>query len=231
MTITRVNPSAWSDGETITHTQANALDVNATYAVDGNAGGTYSPSADIEIGGANDLKLLTTKRLKYASRSLTIVQPLCGDHGGTNVNWASDSTSGTIYNHTANDGTAIYLTKIPDQSVLTRVDVYYEGAAGHALDPVDGGGGISMPYLEIYYRTVSTSTPTIIGARATDTDNVRAVYQANHDWYVGGLSHTVDLRNNQYFALFASEAGADWIAAGTITAVTCTCTVTEQTEF
>jgi hypothetical protein len=51
MTLTRAKPAGWANGEIFTSTQANAMDVQLPYAVDGNAGGTYAPSNPIVING------------------------------------------------------------------------------------------------------------------------------------------------------------------------------------
>lgn len=47
MTFARVNPLGWALYEVLTSAQMNALDINMTRAVDGFAGGTYSPSAPL----------------------------------------------------------------------------------------------------------------------------------------------------------------------------------------
>jgi hypothetical protein len=52
MSFTRVKPASWIDGEVLTATQMNALDTNQSRAVDGNAGGTYTPSAAIIVNGS-----------------------------------------------------------------------------------------------------------------------------------------------------------------------------------
>lgn len=50
MTFTRVKPAGWTDDiDTITAAELNALDINITRAIDGNAGGSYSPSANINV--------------------------------------------------------------------------------------------------------------------------------------------------------------------------------------
>ena len=51
MTISRVNPVGWADGETLTATQVNNLDINITKAVDGAAGGSYALTAPLAFTG------------------------------------------------------------------------------------------------------------------------------------------------------------------------------------
>ena len=52
MTLQRAKPAGWAPNERLTSAQLNALDVNQSQAIDGSAGGTYSPTAPIVIGGA-----------------------------------------------------------------------------------------------------------------------------------------------------------------------------------
>lgn len=53
MTHARVKPAGWTDDvDTITAAEANALDINITRSVDGNAGGAYNNSAEIRFQGA-----------------------------------------------------------------------------------------------------------------------------------------------------------------------------------
>ena len=49
MTFSRVKPGGWALYEVLTSAQMNALDVNTSRALDGYAGGTWSPSAEITI--------------------------------------------------------------------------------------------------------------------------------------------------------------------------------------
>ena len=50
MTFARVKPTGWTDDvDVLTATQANTIDTNQSNAVDGAAGGTYTPSGDTSI--------------------------------------------------------------------------------------------------------------------------------------------------------------------------------------
>lgn len=53
MTFSRSNPGGWALYEVFTSAQANAIDINVSRALDGFAGGSYAPSAEL---------LLTTNR-------------------------------------------------------------------------------------------------------------------------------------------------------------------------
>jgi len=51
MTFSRVNPLGWALYEVLTSAQMNALDLNASRAIDGDQGGTYNPANPINING------------------------------------------------------------------------------------------------------------------------------------------------------------------------------------
>lgn len=55
MTFARAKPGGWVSGERLTHTQANAMDVNIEKALDGGAGGDYNPSGFLRV---EDSKLI-----------------------------------------------------------------------------------------------------------------------------------------------------------------------------
>lgn len=53
MTFARVNPFGWTDDiATITAAHINGIDINQSRAIDGNAGGAYTPSGVVEIDGS-----------------------------------------------------------------------------------------------------------------------------------------------------------------------------------
>lgn len=52
MSFSRVNPGGWGLFEVLTSSQMNQIDINQSRAVDGFAGGTYTPSDPINFGGA-----------------------------------------------------------------------------------------------------------------------------------------------------------------------------------
>jgi hypothetical protein len=55
MTFSRVNPGGWAMYEVLTSSQMNTLDINMTNALDGAAGGTYTPTATLELDGSAGL--------------------------------------------------------------------------------------------------------------------------------------------------------------------------------
>ena len=65
MTFARVNALGWALFEELTSAQMNQLDINMTTAVDGGAGGAYTPSAQIDAHPAIERHLCTIKQIKY----------------------------------------------------------------------------------------------------------------------------------------------------------------------
>ncbi len=53
MSFTRAKPAGWTDDvDTVTAAELNQIDTNQSRAIDGNAGGTYTPSGAIAINGS-----------------------------------------------------------------------------------------------------------------------------------------------------------------------------------
>lgn len=84
MTIARVNSSGWGIGDELTSAQINALDIDHTYPVDGHAGGTFTPSAPIILGGSG-LQLTTTTHQVNSGGRLTV-------KSGGEIRWEAGST-------------------------------------------------------------------------------------------------------------------------------------------
>jgi hypothetical protein len=55
MTFSRVNPGGWAMFEVLTSSQMNTLDINHSNALDGDAGGVYTPTARLELDGTAGL--------------------------------------------------------------------------------------------------------------------------------------------------------------------------------
>lgn len=89
MSFSRAKSAGWAFGELLTSTQMNTIDLNQSRALDGNAGGTYTPSAAVDIGNAG-LKLTGTGHVIPASGQLTVQNN--GDivvNSGGQVSWQS----------------------------------------------------------------------------------------------------------------------------------------------
>lgn len=67
MTFSRAKPTGWSDNvDTITAAQINQVDLNQSRAIDGNAGGTYTPSAAITLAGNAGITIGASNTLTVA---------------------------------------------------------------------------------------------------------------------------------------------------------------------
>ncbi len=80
MSFSRVNSLGWALNEELTSAQMNALDLDHSRAVDGNAGGVYTPSSAIDFQGsgikATTLVMNGTAWPTFATRTITLGQGL-----------------------------------------------------------------------------------------------------------------------------------------------------------
>lgn len=61
--LTNPNPGGWAAFDQITHAQMNSFGQQIVFALDGNAGGTYNPTALLILGGTHGLQLQDTANL------------------------------------------------------------------------------------------------------------------------------------------------------------------------
>lgn len=74
MTFTRALPAGWADGvDPITAPQLNQIDVNISRALDGSAGGTYSPQNALVIDGTAGVNVSTSGVLNVVG---TLIMPV-----------------------------------------------------------------------------------------------------------------------------------------------------------
>lgn len=67
MTFSRAKPTGWTDNvDTITAAQINQIDLNQSRAIDGNAGGTYTPSGALTLGGSAGVTIGASNTLAVA---------------------------------------------------------------------------------------------------------------------------------------------------------------------
>lgn len=67
MTFSRAKPTGWTDNvDTITAAQINQIDLNQSRAIDGNAGGTYTPSGALTLGGSAGVTIGASNTLTVA---------------------------------------------------------------------------------------------------------------------------------------------------------------------
>lgn len=90
MTFTRANPAGWALYEVLTSTQMNAVDVNVSRALDGNAGGNYTPSSDLKVHGKIIGDDVASRTFLYPLSAGTVLYT----GGGGNTPWVFDLGSG-----------------------------------------------------------------------------------------------------------------------------------------
>jgi hypothetical protein len=240
MTFSRAKPAGWSTGERFTSTQANTIDLNQSRAVDGNAGGTYTPSAAINITGANGLGDIdvtgqadftaavnftgnvtwtgTSNLPKLGSRSYAYTQSLIAAAGDSE--WIPQSIPGYRTNNNATTYQLyLNLDNLPYLGTITGVTAYVQGKGGHVGLPG------TMPRVKLSYRAHGTDVVTDV-AQQTDTSANTTAYQAVHTIALTGVSEVVN-GARMYFAEVQSEGGANALDFFQLHGLTVTCTVTE----
>lgn len=241
MTFARQGPTGgWVDNTTvITATQQNGIDVNQSRAVDGTAGGDYTPTGKVRFGGANGLEVYGTgaaSRYQLASRSITRVnksawQFLAGDWAETVTTSAGLPTNLTLVNLVAG-GRVWCPLDIPNYNTLDSVVLTVRGAQGHAAFPGGAPAG-TVPTLYVL-RTIDTGAVGTILGSTTDSFAVQATYEAIHTLTVSGLAATIDQTQYKYWAVFLPESGAGSVADATngtrIYNLKWTCSVTSMDE-
>lgn len=104
MTFARVKPAGWTDDiTTITAAELNGLDINQSRAIDGNAGGTYTPSGALAINGSAGFSIGASNTTTLAAAtSVTGVVTVSGNNAAVawrvyNATNASETIEGARY--------------------------------------------------------------------------------------------------------------------------------------
>jgi len=223
---------------TITAAEANALGVNSARAVDGTNGGTYTPTATIEIGGvAGGIKLTETtgaaSRVQLTSRNITRVMSGAGYVVPSGSGWAYDSVAPTAgafkYINTSSGVECLLPVAVPDGAVIREVKVYYQGGSGHAAFP---GGLPTMPIVNLLHYDITTAALTSLGTQSDTTTGSAGAYEnaTPHAITLTGLNHTVRRDVRRYFVEFTAEAGGNFQSGGVIHGMTVSYDVTYYDE-
>lgn len=201
-----------------------------TFAIDIENGGVYVPGPQtIQIGGSGITLSGSTQRLGLSSRLITRLQSLAGNT--TSANWAIDSITSTAdwENTGAGGQLTLELDNLPDGATLDSVTVVFEGASGHANDPVTDGGQLVMPNYELFavdQDGVATSLDTV-----TDTVIAQASYEASHEITMSSIGHTIDLTTYRYVIVLVGETGSDFQSGSHLTGLITKSIVTEYPEW
>lgn len=224
--MTLVDPTAglgYSFGQKLPSTHMTTIAANQPKAVDGDGGGTWTPSAPIIINGASALQL--GGKLKYTTRSVARVLPLMPQVLST-ANWNWQASAGLLYwqNLVAGTGCQFELPRLAHNSVLTSLRVIYKGAAGHGALPG------TMPSFRPY-RVDSSGTYTAIAAATSDSSATTVAYEVAHSVSVGiGGSFTVDLATHRYILAVSAESGMGALTGAQLLGIEIGMDITEQAE-
>jgi hypothetical protein len=225
MSFTRANVAGWANGERLTSTQMNQLDLDHSYAIDGNAGGTYTPSAAIIINGsgiefagysgANIVAAIPGRSSSY-KLEVSLAQagaiPADWSWSGSNGFWTHDATTANILS---------FSVRLPPLGKLSEVRAVVSGAAGHAALPA------VMPQLQIR-RAICTIGSAAIADNSLgtqlDTSASFAAYELNHEIAITGLNHTI-VTTDSYYIRFTGETGANSVSGLQLGKIYCVLTV------
>lgn len=233
------NPiSGKTDGTSvITAGEANAIGVAIARCVDGTAGGAYTPTATIQIGGvAGGIKLTettgTASRIQLTSRNITRVMDGSGYVVPSGAGWAYDSVAPTAgafkYINTSSGVECLLPVAVPDGAAIREIKVYFVGGTGHALFP---GGAPTMPIVNLLHYDITTGALTSLGTQSDTTATAVAYESATpHAITLTGLNHTVRRDVRRYFVEFTAEAGANFQSGGVIHGMTVSYDVTYYDE-
>jgi hypothetical protein len=227
----------------------NTVDLNQSRAVDGSAGGSYSPSADILFTGANNIRWDTSRWPKLTARTMKRSQSLrlLGDSlfaayptsvfGVTTMDWDYNSSQANSLfflpkqSFTDTGGspdipyTHFLLDRLIDLSTLTAVRVHVKAGVSVA----HAGVPAVKPQFKLW-RYAPAGTRTQIGSTVTHPSGTQAAYDlaAGVDMNLTGLTEAMDEATNRYrYVLeFLGEAGSNANSDLTITEIVMEFTVT-----
>lgn len=190
--IPRVKPAGWAVNEILTSAQANQLDIDHAKAVNGDDGGTWNPSAVVEVGGSG-LRLAGTSNLLLVARDIIRYQPLVAarpELQGSTI-WRLDTSASPIswlQTATSNDKLVFALPRLLHNGTLKEVHLRWKG--GGALPAADA----DKPTIRLG-RVTQDGTLTTLG---TTIDN-SASYTVHHDISILSLAAVLDLTTSWYF--------------------------------
>lgn len=223
MSFTRANPVGWAINEVLTSAQMNQVDLNQSRALDGNAGGSYSPSADLDFPGANNIRWGATRWPKLTSRTVSRVQPLALFFS-TAVGGTADFltvSNGTPEAHVSQQDVSaaiactFELSNLVDLATLAAVRIY--------LQPFAGSTAATKPAI----RVIKTTTTGSSWLTASKTDDYGGTYTDAHSFQITSIGEAIDESTaSRYFLRFDGEQGAGALVGLKIFSIVCDFTTT-----
>lgn len=213
-------------GQSLPAAHMTTIATNQPKAVDGNGGGTWTPSAPIILNGTSALQL--GGKLKYTARTVIRTQPLvvAARTSLNNWQWSPAPSIGYDWFHANTLGSTFQheLTNIAHNSALTSIEARFKGPTHGASWPVGQLASFRL------FSIDAAGSPTGIGAAVIDPSN-QAVYESAHTiTFASGTGHVFDTINNRYIVLVTAEAGANALIGSIYYGCAVTASVTEQSE-
>lgn len=211
MSLTRVNPAGWVFPDPITAAQINALDIALQSALDGANGGSYAPSADIELPGPNGIEWgagrwpkLTTRTV-YRVMSMNRYQEVLvsGSSWIHGAGWVWEQA--TVLDSPP-EAILFSADNLVSGGQLRAVKIWLKGAAGH------GGMPTVKPVVTVY-KLEMDGTSTTLGT-TTDPSSLLVGYEAIHEIDVGFLADTAidEASGTRYIVKVGGEGGTNKLA-------------------
>jgi hypothetical protein len=208
MTFARAKAAGWGLNEEMSSAQANTMDLNQSRAVDGNAGGSYNPSAPIIIatGGlqaepaAGDIEF-QAEYVDHASYADSRVYPVHDFLIGTRFSVQTTDIALQQTDVTSAGSASKVFVIHPIVGTLAQLHLYLKGSAGHGALPG------TMPSMTLVEEVPGVSSTTVI-ATVYDTAADVAAYEVLHSISATGLSISVSA-TKLYRLILTGEAGAN----------------------
>jgi hypothetical protein len=198
MSFTRVKPAGWAFGEKLTSDQMNTLDLDHSRAVDGNAGGNYSPSADINISG---------NRLHFGQSDLFLPFLIVsiGNFTYTATGGPGGNAVGQVQGSAPSSADAVRISMMVPQSAnaackMTRVRAHYRPANGH------GGVPASQPSILWFRQGTGAGAAVILG---TAQDNAASVGEYESARTITLTTDVVITSSDAYYLAFFGEGSTN----------------------
>lgn len=201
MTITRIKPAGWANGERLTATQMNDVDTNVTNAIDKRAGALEVDAQAVErVAASSGVPLVAAEYTRTHEAIVTAVNT---------------------------QASAIYELRPYNRSEIGAVAVGIKPAGAHAGLPASMP---TVELWEFDMNGISPGPPAVSLGTVTDTSASVVAYEAYHLVILSGLSAPAEPSAYRYFVEFKSESGANALAGCSVYAALLSETVTELDE-
>lgn len=215
MTIADIKAGGWAAGERLLSSQMNTARTEMLKCVDGDGGGTYTPSATISI---DDLTVGGGNALKYDSRGVAATIPMIPIDIG--ADWAWNNTAALWYTTAAGTSSMWFGAKLPNPCTLTDAVAWVKGSGHGALPAV-------MPRLEVWVRALNTDS----SSASFSADDSSATFGAFDTIHFIQATGSVAITTQNVFVRVINESGANSQNTFKLLGVQLSVTMTEQHEW